>query len=248
MADLLKILSRDEQAILREKATVVIQAAERLNYLAQQGEPDDSDSDTGSDTSSVTETSDLEEIAEDLQTDTECLLDLGSRFNENTVGPVIAETAIDATLLNTWNPSDNFVDRVRWRYPLCEVQLAERLGKANWARVIRCQERKSKNNLSSQPLEAHSGALEPTINISGSTGGASTAFNDSALGSSVPSVPPMVSKSTASLYAETIVSYRGGQGESVRVPSLPEGALKSKPFVCVGCGETVKMSSKSAWK
>ena len=248
MAGLLKVLSQDEQAILRDKATVVVQAADRLNYLAQQDELTDSDSDTSSDTSSVSEISELEDIAEDLRTDTECLLDLGSRFDENTVGPVISETAVDATLLSTWDPSDNFVDRVRWRYPQCEVKLAERLGKANWARVIRCQEIKSKNNWSSQHVEAQSGALEPAVKTSGSTGGGSTAFHDSALGSSIPSVQSMALTPAASLYAETLVSYRGGQGESVRVPSLPEGALKSKPFVCVGCGDTVKMSSKSAWK
>ncbi|KAK8127916.1 hypothetical protein PG984_009024 [Apiospora sp. TS-2023a] len=79
---------------------------------------------------------------------------------------------------------------------------------------------------------------------------ASTAFHDSALGSSVPSVPMAVLglDNAVTEYAETMVSYRAGQGDSVRVPPLPDGARQGKPFSCVGCGRNVTMKTKSAWK
>ncbi|KAI9146994.1 Zinc finger transcription factor ace1 [Paramyrothecium foliicola] len=239
---LLTVLGQNEQAPLLDKVAVVAQATDKLTYLAQHDEPADSDSDTSSELSSDTYTSVLEDIAEDLKTDTECLLDLGSRFNEDTVGPVLKEIAVDPGLLSTWDPSRNFVDRIRWRYPQCEARLAEQLGKANWSRVIKYQERKSANVWPQQQAEAQLNPRTQTATISGSAGKASTTFHDSAIGSSIPSAP------AASLYAETIVSYRGGQGESVRVPSLPEEALRSVPFVCVGCGDSVVISSKSAWK
>jgi uncharacterized C2H2 Zn-finger protein len=247
------ILNQNDRAKLDAKANTVAQAADRLKYLVQQDNSVDSDSDSSSDSSSDAGASDLEEIADDLRTDTECLLDLGSRFKENTVGPVIAETAVDPSLLSTWDPSNNFVDRIRWRFPSCEAKLAERLGKANWARVIRCNEAKSAVSHQHQAsLTSQSKAMKPAATIGSSRGDASTAFQDSALGSSVPSAPSLPAAtfvaSPGSAYAETMVSYRGGQGDIVRIPSLPQGPLAFLPFPCVGCGESVRMVNKSAWK
>ncbi|KEY65507.1 hypothetical protein S7711_09297 [Stachybotrys chartarum IBT 7711] len=242
---LLKILSRDQQDLLCDKAAAVIHTAEKLKYVAQKDDAADSNSDTSSDASSVTGASELEEIAEDLKTDTECLLELGSRFNEKTVGPVITESAVDPTLLEAWDPSKNFIDRIRWRYPQCQPKLAERLGEANWARVLRYQEKKNTSN-PLQPTEPQIRADTKAATIKGSTG-ASTTFHDSALGSSVPSGPSL--PAAPSLYAETLASYYGGQGESVRVPSLPEGATKAVPFLCVGCGEySTPFPTKNEWE
>ena len=244
---LLPVLSEVQQAQLASQVIGVTTAAGKLKYLIQQDDSHDSDSDTSSETSSTAGATELDEIAEDLRTDTQCLMDLGSRFNEQAVGPTIAtEAAVDPTKLSTWDPSRNFIDRIRWRFPRCDEALIVRLGKANWARVLRYQEVK---NQSIRPLETKISALKKSAaavtTIPASSKVASTTFHESGLGTSIPSGPSIAEPSQ---YAETVVSYKGGNGESVRVPSLPEGAKRGIPFNCVACCKTIVITNKSAWK
>ena len=234
------IITDEQQARLRIEADAVTQAADKLKYVRQQDETADSDSDSSSECSFVAGATELEEIAEDIKTDAECLLDLGSRFQEQAVGPVVTEKAVDPTQIRTWDPSRNFIDRVRWRFPQCDIELARRLGKANWARVLNYQEIKNRN--CRQPLESH------TATKGGSSHVASTTFHDSGLGTSAPSVPSALSGPAPSQYTETVVSYHGGQGDSVRIPALPEAARKGLPFACVGCGKMVSITNRSQWK
>ncbi|KAI1641469.1 hypothetical protein F4809DRAFT_636755 [Biscogniauxia mediterranea] len=243
LSSLLPVITLDQQAQLDAKAAAVVHAADKLKYLTQKDAAGDSDSDTSSDTSSVSGAADLDDIAEDLKTDSECLLDLGSRFDEKTVGATATEEAVDPTVLRNWDPSRNFVDRICWRYPQCDNELAERLGKANWARVLEYQKTKDQNTRPLQPEVSTSNPRVEGSDKASSKKVPSTTFHDSALGSSVPSAPPNFSQ-----YAETVVSYHGGQGESVRIPALPEGAKNGIPFDCVGCGRTVTMVNKSVWK
>ncbi|KAK8042350.1 hypothetical protein PG994_012833 [Apiospora phragmitis] len=228
---LVQFISQEHRTRLSTKITNINLAADKIRFLIEHDDTGDSDSDTSSDTSSQAGATDLEEIAEDLLTDTQCLMDLGSRFQEEHVGPVNVEPAVSAAQLGTWEPSMNFVDRVRWRYPQCDTALAERLGKANWARVLRHRETVSEN---SRPELAVLSSTNPIPAKPAPSQVASTTFRDSALGTTE--------------YAETMVSYRAGQGDSIRVPPLPEGAREVKPFSCVGCGINVIMKNKSAWK
>ncbi|KAK8028448.1 hypothetical protein PG991_005504 [Apiospora marii] len=244
---LFQLVPEEERLRLSSKITDVVLAADKIKFLIEHDDNGNSDSDGSSDTSSQAEADDLDEIAEDLVTDTQCLMDLGSRFQEEHVGPVNVEPAVSAAQLVTWDPSMNFVDRVRWRYPQCEVAVAERLGKANWARVLRHRETVSENT---RPELVMLSTTNPVPAKPAPSQVASTTFHDSALGSSVPSVPldvPGLDNATTE-YAETMVSYRAGQGDSVRVPPLPDGAREGKPFGCVGCGMNVTMKAKSAWK
>ncbi|KAK8051670.1 hypothetical protein PG993_003055 [Apiospora rasikravindrae] len=240
LAGLVQLVSQEHRTRLSTKITDITHAADKIKFLIEHDDTGDSDSDTSSVASSHAGDTDLEEIAEDLLTDTQCLMDLGSRFQEEHVGPVTVEPAASATQLITWEPSMNFVDRVRWRYPQCETGLAERLGKANWARVLRHRETVSENSRAELVVLSSTNKAAPSQT-------ASTTFHDSALGSSVPS-NIVASGNTATEYAETMVSYRAGRGDSVRVPPLPDGALEGKPFTCVGCGIMVTIKTKSAWK
>ncbi|KAK8105636.1 hypothetical protein PG999_008995 [Apiospora kogelbergensis] len=218
--------------------------ADKVKFLIENDDTGDTDSDASSDTSSLAGATDLGEIAEDLLTDTQCLMDLGSRFQEEHVGPVNVESAASVAQLGTWEPSMNFVDRVRWRYPRCEAALAERLGKANWARVLRHRETVSESSrleLAMVPSTTYVPDKPAPSQV------ASTTFRDSALGSSVPSGAPVSGLATTD-YPETLVSYRAGQGDSIRVPPLPDGAGEGKPFSCIGCGMKVQIKAKSAWK
>ncbi|KAK8080237.1 hypothetical protein PG997_008055 [Apiospora hydei] len=237
---LIQLVSQEHRTRLSAKITDITHAADKIKFLIEHDDTGDSDSDTSSVTSFQAENTDLEEIAEDLLTDTQCLMDLGSRFQEDHVGPIAVEPTVSAAQLTTWEPSMNFVDRVRWRYPQCETDLAERLGKANWARVLRHRETVSENSRSELVVLSSTNKPAPSH-------AASTTFHDSALGSSVPS-NIVASENLVTEYAETMVSYRAGRGDSVRVPPLPDGAREGEPFNCVGCGMRVTIKTKSAWK
>ncbi|OTA57935.1 hypothetical protein K449DRAFT_436946 [Hypoxylon sp. EC38] len=247
---LLHHISTEAQIQLHPKVARTSQALEKMSYLAHSDAPDirdsdddnsDSDSESDNDTSN-SESEDLEEIAEDLRTDTQCLLDLGSRFEEEPVGPVVAENPVNPEPSIPWNPSEPFSERILRRYPDCDTTVAKRLGKISWNRLLRCQEAKTRNE--------HSGsaAIERTKAIGDKVAGtivASTAFNDSGLGSSVPTesyAPNLIH------YEETIVSYHGTAGASIRVPALSDEAKEGAPFSCVGCGRTVNITNTSTWK
>ncbi|KAI0443962.1 hypothetical protein F4803DRAFT_512796 [Xylaria telfairii] len=78
----------------------------------------------------------LNDIADDLRNDAQCLLDLGARFEEQVINPIISEAA--ASPLNSVNGglSDIFIERIIRLYPQCESNLAGRMGKANWLRFL----------------------------------------------------------------------------------------------------------------
>lgn len=253
-------MGRDEQLRLQDRAAEVTHKVELLKLIGSQDEAaeSDTDSDTESESSQHSDTAAaLDDIAEDLKTDTECLLDLGSRFNEEAVGPVATETAVDADEQIVWDPSDIFIDRVRWRYPKCDLEVSKRLGRANWTRVLRQQTLKDMNSRKIEPQLAQTASRERPRLVSESVIGSekskttaqskatATTFRDSALGSSIPSE---TSQPRAFEYAETTVSYNGGQGDTVRIPALPPGARDGKAFLCVGCNKMVTTPTKSLWK
>lgn len=81
----------------------------------------------------------MEEIAEDLKTNTQCLLELGARVQ----GPPVSHMALFKEL----NPWDVFVDRIIERYPKCEVGLALCLRQVNWSRAYRCLQIRRENSI-----------------------------------------------------------------------------------------------------
>ncbi|KAK8863007.1 hypothetical protein PGQ11_009242 [Apiospora arundinis] len=228
---LLPLTEEDQRPQLYLEAGEVGGALERFRFFIEQDTKDD-DSDASSETSSDDDL-DAFEIAEDLKTDAQCLLDQGYRFNEQAVGhgstshaPVNTSVAsVDSDPLRVI-----FIDRIRGRYPSCKGELVELLGKAQHERFIRCKETRIRNNQSRLNM--------PSSDETAARKAASISVPDSGLGSSIP---------TASGYAETVVSYAGGEGGSVHVPSLPEGANRGIPFECVACEKMIVMTNRSRW-
>ncbi|KAI0124062.1 hypothetical protein BJ170DRAFT_638024 [Xylariales sp. AK1849] len=195
-----------------------------------EGIEDDVSDGSGSDSSSNFEYDTLEEIAEDLATDTTCLVALHPLL----MSP-IPETSVE-TLASIdgaieWIPHQAHFDRISNRFPGAEASVLVWLGKANFERYIRCQRERA--DLTEQGHDPGGESLEKSGTIEVSQ------FHDSGLGSSVPS---------KSSYAETVMSYGGGEGHSVRIPPLPVEARKGKPFPCVACGKSVRITNNSAWK
>ncbi|RDW87378.1 hypothetical protein BP5796_03072 [Coleophoma crateriformis] len=176
---------------------------------------------------------DFQEIVEDLQTDTSCLMELDPLFKS----PVLdmlkdRERSAPYSDIIEWTPHKAYSDMVESRFPEAANWLIIRLGKANYERYIRCQQERNIHELANDKEDT---ALFPAApaTIDGSK------FYDSGLGSTLR---------PASSYAETIMSYGRGDGSSIRVPPLPPDGKAGKPFICVACGKSVLLSNNQAWK
>ena len=188
--------------------------------------------DDGSDAASNADTDshdDLDEIAEDLKTDTQCLMDLDALIQSPVLDPQptisAAKGVTDAP--EPWAP---FSHRISQRFPGTRADLVARLAQANLQRFQRIQDRQSRGASPEREVDA-------TAEHAASEGG--TKFHDSGLGTSVK---------TPSAYAETVMSYHKGEDSTTRIPPLSEEAKQGRPFDCLACGCQITVSTNSAWK
>lgn len=195
-----------------------------------QGIEDDCSETSSSNDSSNLEHGNLEEIAEDLKTDTVCLMKLGPLLTSPVFDAERGEPTLSTTTKD-WAPHRVYCDKIENRFPGAEKSLVSRLGKANWERFLRCQE--SHQGQADHPLEDQEIAAGRAATF------ASSKFRDSALEPSL---------SNMSSYTETIMSYRGGDGRSIKVPPLSAEAKAGNFFNCIACGKSVRIMTNSAWK
>ncbi|KAI8716925.1 hypothetical protein NCS52_00987100 [Fusarium sp. LHS14.1] len=183
--------------------------------------------DSSSDSTSGYSTADIHELAEDLKTDVDCLIELDQIIREP-VPDLEPETKDTDASQHSWEvvPHQPFVESIEKRFPKAGTELFSLLGMVNYDRFLRCQDERERNQLLGEQTEQ---AVEIT-------GGSK--FHDSGLGSSL---------NPASSYAETIMSYKDGN-RSVKIPPLPEQAKGGKSFPCVACGRLVTMTTNSQWK
>ncbi|RSL82144.1 hypothetical protein CEP51_005337 [Fusarium floridanum] len=178
--------------------------------------------DSSSDSTSEYSTADVHELAEDLKTDVDCLIELDPMLRDPATDPEPETTEGDVSL-TLWAPHQVFADKIEHRFPGADAKLFSSLGMINYQRYLRCQAERDTNQVyaeqSEQPVEG-------------------SKFHDSGLGTSL---------NHASLYAETIMSYRDGN-RSIRIPPLPEQAKNGEPFSCIACGRSVTMTTNSQWK
>ncbi|KAK7984463.1 hypothetical protein PG989_011865 [Apiospora arundinis] len=128
----------DNVADVAPKAAKVSLAAERLTALIQcDYEGDDSSDDDDVSTEMPRGSEDLEQIADDLHVDTQCLMELGDRFQDKVKNPIVRAAMTKYADYNAWTPSDHFTKRILLQYPKCDAALAERLGEASWLRLSR---------------------------------------------------------------------------------------------------------------
>ncbi|RSL58860.1 hypothetical protein CEP54_007553 [Fusarium duplospermum] len=182
---------------------------------------DDSSSDSTSEYSTV----DVHELAEDLKTDVDCLIELDQMIRDPATDPEPDTTEAEVSL-TLWAPHQVFADKIEHRFPRADVKLFSSLGMVNYQRYLRCQTERDTNQVHGEQTE------QPAEVAEGSK------FHDSGLGSSL---------NPASSYAETIMSYKDGN-RSIRIPPLPEQAKNGEPFSCIACGRSVTMTTNSQWK
>jgi hypothetical protein len=188
---------------------------------------------TTSDASSKAGDDSIDEIVKDLEVDFDCLLALDSLINcpaDRTLEKPRESVSI------TWAPHHAICERLAKRFPMAKETITQRLGEATWKSFLRCKELRENN----ERREYHEEDREPMdiqLALPAKTVAASSRSKDSGLGSSLPTS-----------YAETIMSYRRRDGESVKVPPLPKSAYDGVPFECMLCGGNVTARTNSAWK
>jgi len=195
---------------------------------AASGLQHDSDGDSDASSSGATSFDDsLDEMAEDLRTDTRYLTGLGPLLR-NPIFDEQPDLGVGDSLIHTWSPAKSYADKIETRHPLADKSLIAHLGKTNYERYLRCWAiRDSHESSISQGLPDGAGSVFT-----------SSKFHDSGLGTSIA---PTVS------YAETTMSY-SREGESVRIPPLPDAAKTGTPFNCVACGAKLTIANNSTWK
>jgi hypothetical protein len=205
--------------------------AETTIYTLRDDDGGESDSDSDEHFDSNPGDSSVDDIAEDLQTDIQCLVDLGPRYDEPIRDRLVEEKeAPPPTEPKDWNPAEYLVSRIRHRYPEGEDGLLSLLGQQSWDRLKALYAMRESNRETNQKLEVAEAAVGDK---------AGTEFHDSGLGTSI---------ATPSSYAETVVSYHGSKGGTIRIPPLPVEAAQGKAFRCPVCGQSVQISTKSRWK
>jgi hypothetical protein len=186
----------------------------------------------------------LGDIADDLSNDTQCLLDLGARFEEQVMNPIASEAA--ANPLNSFDSglSDTFIERIIRLYPRCESNLAGRIGKANCLRFLRMAESKPRTSegrvIQDRDTEIiHEGTESEPIDLKSIVDIASTRekslFHDSGLG-------------TASHVSGSHPNAVRTAPETQGCPPLPEGAVQGEPFRCMACKNQVTMANEKEWR
>ncbi|KAK3290852.1 uncharacterized protein B0H64DRAFT_446673 [Chaetomium fimeti] len=207
-------------------------AAEAMTSM-HEGYQDGSDTDNSDSDSSIPFSSDWDELAEDIWTDVQCLLDLDALIKSP--APDIVQVSRDNQKASVeWKPHVVYTDRIRARFPRADPSLADRLGRANWERFLKGnadREKNEKGGFESSGIDAAGTIADCTEPVS--------KFHDSGLGTSI---------NTGSAYAETVMSYRREGGQSVQIPPLPKEAKQGKPFECVACGRKLVITDSSAWK
>jgi hypothetical protein len=125
-------------------------------------------------------------------------------------------------------PASYFISRVIDNFRKADINLAERLGEANWQRYERIR-RQNEMIVNRDDIVAHS-VFKPF-----------SMFHDSGIGTSYA-----ISNASHTSFLTSLT--KGGNG-SLRVPELPEGATMGKPFQCEICGHVLsKIKNRIDWK
>ncbi|KAI1427618.1 hypothetical protein F5Y12DRAFT_791900 [Xylaria sp. FL1777] len=239
------IASQDATSLSLTAADLAL-SSERLAVLVQ-GDNDSESSEDGEavpPSASVPREKLLDDIADDLRSDTQCLLDLGARFEEQVMNPIASEAAANPLNLFDGGVSDTFIERITRLYPLCETNLAGRLGKANRLRFLKIAEQRSRKsdgrliqgrdvNMTRDAAETESIGFKSILGIAPTR--EQSLFHDSGLG-------------TASYISVSHPRMNVREPESERYPPLPDGAIHGKPFRCTVCTDQVTISTKRTWR
>ncbi|XXH02856.1 hypothetical protein Hte_009244 [Hypoxylon texense] len=212
--------------VLREKTLFILTGPSNLKDKDGDNEDDEydgNDDDDASEASSYCQSDSFSEIAEDLTTETNNLMDLHPIYESALESKSLSEGEAAADIAETArNPQVRlYTEQIEMRFPGINPELAIYLGEVNYERFLRCSENR-------QLAEATTGEHE---------------FHDSDIGTSAH-----FTTSARSKYAETVMSFHHGNGFRSGVPPIPKDGRNGRPFLCVACGKRVSIRNNKAWK
>lgn len=198
-----------------------------------QATEENDNSDDASDSSSFVGDDSLSEIAEDLLTKANYLMDLDPLYEaaSDQLTSYDAEPVANFPELYSSQPVNLFTERIKMKFPNVNMELANYLGQANYNRCLRgYEQRNSAQSVSVQDVENTEGTV------------VESRFYDSGIGTSAGTGTP------GSQYAETVMSFHHENGVTAKIPPLPDVGKNKRPFICLACGKLVVIRSNKQWK
>lgn len=209
-----------------------MEAKEELQANCDDSESEESESAT----SSVSESTNWKELADDLRTDIECLLDLQSLIEFPFLDVQKMESGVAST--QTLKPNATYqpyVNLISYRFPDAQPELVHRLAKANWDRFSRIQSDKGSNITSGNDV----GKETATVFRRQSRKSSNSHESDAGL---------ETSHATESMLAEAIMWYMHRNRGPIKTPGIPKEAKNEDGFECLSCSRRDKIVNDSAWK
>lgn len=200
---------------------------EQTKWLSKGFDECTSDSDSDSD-----DTEEIKTLAEDVKTYTNCLIDLSTALDSPAVDPIHHDEPCGLKIEQR-AAHDYHADLILAKYPKANADLVECLGKTSWQRYQRIKEERESNATAQMHLEAP--AAKSHV--------ADSEFQDSGLGTSLPSAP-------RTTYAETIISFMTSiaGGKRVQIPPLSAQAKAGAIFECNACGRHIRATTNRDWR
>ena len=235
--------------------------------------PTDESSSSGSDHSSFTEPSKLEELTEDLEFHIDLIYRLASTLYDNAentsknpdnrkIGPIVDQSHHNFLQDTAWPLIKNILDA----HPSIQTNLARRLGKANEIRYNRLKDARDEAAAHASNLETENSSDEveeleqlfPSQARHDMTQAASEFTAPSTKFSSIfdrSQAPPLTKNRTALQYAASVTSFApstigdGSSNQKRGIPKFPRKLALNESFDCMICGTRLSMiSNKDEWK
>jgi len=173
----------------------------------------------------------IDEILEDIRTDIECFMDLDPLL-KTPIDDLENDGARPSSLLEP-HPAQFYANLIHARFPRANFDLVDKLGKVNWDRFKRLEAQRSSLIANGESCLFSEHECTETV-------AASSKFQDSGLGTSVPAI---------TVYAATVASWAStADGSCPRIPPLSEDAKKGNPFTCDACGRKIRVSETKMWR
>ncbi|KAI1379208.1 hypothetical protein F4677DRAFT_465409 [Hypoxylon crocopeplum] len=189
--------------------------------------------DDASEASSLFEFDSLSEIAEDLTTKTNNLMDTNPIYEaviEN-APPYEVEEAADISK-SASNPLVGlYSHKLKMRFPNATTELANYLGEMNYQRFVKGAYERQRN----ERLATSNGRNCGEVYKMEKKG----RLHDSGVDTSIR---------FGGFYAGTAMSFHHDNGIVIEVPPIPAAGKKGNTFPCVACGKQVAIHNNEAWK
>jgi len=170
----------------------------------------------------------------------DCLVDLSDALEHPAEDPQQHKDEPSVLRVKQRAAHDYHADLILAKFPKAHIELAECLGKISWDRYQRMQQEREIN---AKAVVASSVQEQELQGCGNKSHVADSEFQDSGLGTSLPSAPP-------TRYAETMISYMTSvaEGKRVQIPSLSAEARSGQKFECNACGKLIRAQNNREWR